>query len=61
MAMENIKHRFAAKTQGFSRVLKDGNKKVAASMGLMGLGQILYGQWVRDSCICSRKSALSYT
>ena len=45
MAMENIKRRFAAKTQGFSRVLKDGNKKVAASMGLMGLGQILYGQW----------------
>lgn len=47
MAMENIKHRFAAKTQGFSRVLKDGNKKVAASMGLMGLGQILYGQWAK--------------
>lgn len=47
MAMENIKHRFAAKTQGFSRVLKDGNKKVVASMGLMGLGQILYGQWAK--------------
>ena len=47
MAMENIKHRFAAKTQGLSRVLKEGNKKVAASMGLMGLGQILYGQWAK--------------
>lgn len=51
----------AAKTQGFSRVLKDGNKKVAASMGLMGLGQICTASGRRGSCICSRKSALSYT
>ena len=44
MAFENVKSNVPAR-KGLSRLVREGNGKVAASMGLMGLGQILYGQW----------------
>lgn len=49
MASEKIKKGFAARGSAFAHFLKEGNGKVAASMCLMGLGQMMYGQWAKGS------------
>ncbi len=47
MALDNIKKDFYTNIKTFLEILKHGDKKVAASFCFMGIGQILYGQWVK--------------
>ena len=43
----SLKTRIIIRTNGLTDLLGNGNAKVVASMLIMGMGQLLYGQWVK--------------
>lgn len=45
--IENFSEKTKAKWNSFVDILKNGNVKVACSMLVMGVGQLLYKQWAK--------------
>lgn len=45
----SLPQRFKKKFAGAKEILTQGNGKVCASMCVMGLGQLLYKQWVKGA------------
>ncbi|HRF70564.1 MAG TPA: hypothetical protein PKV66_03960, partial [Candidatus Pelethenecus sp.] len=44
---KELPQKFSVKTKGAKEILTQGNGKVSASMVVMGLGQLMYKQWIK--------------